>query len=139
MTTVLMAVDGTAGAQTARSLYRTMVREPERVILVQVRRPSGVARNVGAEDAWSDPSSVREGERMGSASVTTMVRDGDPSDEVLKVAREENVDLIIMGLARAKGLRRLMSRCAVREVERHALVPVLVGGATGRTKNTNST
>src|SRR5512144_2012493 len=41
MRKVLMAVDETAGSKSVLSVYKTMVREPESVILVHVQRLAG--------------------------------------------------------------------------------------------------
>ncbi len=47
-------------------------------------------------------------------------------EEILKVAAEENVELIIMGCNGKSRLHKLVSGCVTRDVERSAKVPVLV-------------
>jgi nucleotide-binding universal stress UspA family protein len=76
----------------------------------------------------------KEIENGGPVRVKAVVRDGIPSDEILKVAQEEKVDLIIMGRDNKTGLRRLFAGCAAKEVERSANVPVLVAKTAGREK-----
>ena len=44
---ILMAVDGTAGLTSVLSVYRTMAREPESVILIYVKRPEGKSMMAG--------------------------------------------------------------------------------------------
>jgi hypothetical protein len=44
---ILMAVDGTAGSTSVLSVYRTMAREPDSVILVYVQRPGGKSMTTG--------------------------------------------------------------------------------------------
>jgi nucleotide-binding universal stress UspA family protein len=60
-----------------------------------------------------------------------LVREGIPSDEILKVAQEENVHLIITGCNGKTGLNRLITGCVSKDVEKNARVPVLVAKQTG--------
>jgi nucleotide-binding universal stress UspA family protein len=62
------------------------------------------------------------------------VRQGNPAEEILKVAVEEKVDLVIMGRNGKTRLRRLLAGCVTKEVERGATVPVIVAKTTGREK-----
>ncbi len=68
----------------------------------------------------------KELENAGLFSVRTIIREGIPADEILKVAEEENVDLIIVGSNGKKGLNRLITGCVSNDVERNATVPVIV-------------
>ena len=54
---------------------------------------------------------------------------------VLQVAKEEGVDLIIMGCGGKRGLNRLVSGCATNEVEKLAKVPVVVAKNDGCEKH----
>jgi nucleotide-binding universal stress UspA family protein len=159
MKKVLMAVDETAGSKSVLSVYKTMVREPESVILVHVQRLEGKSMMIdmlseselktlkesmqGTEykeelDRKSDKITSffkKELENGGSVKVKALVREGIPSEEILKVAQEEKVDLIIMGCNGKTGLRRLVTGCATKEVERSATVPVLVAKTAGCEKS----
>ncbi len=156
---VLMAVDETAGSKSVLSVYKTMVREPESVILVHVQRLEGKSMMIdmlseselgtlkesmrGTEHkATLDRKSEKimgyyrkELDAVGPVAVKALVREGVPSDEILKVAREEKVDLIIMGCNGKSGLQRLIAGCATKEVERAATVPVLVAKTAGCEKS----
>jgi len=55
-----------------------------------------------------------------------------PAEEILKVATEEKVDLIILGYNSKTGLGRLISGSVTKDVERGARVPVLVAKNDGR-------
>lgn len=56
----------------------------------------------------------------------TIVVNGKPSEEVLRVARDYEIDLIVMGKSTRKLLgNKMMGSCA-RRVSRHANIPVLV-------------
>jgi nucleotide-binding universal stress UspA family protein len=156
---VLLAIDGTAGSISALSVYKTMAWEPESVILVHVRRSEGKfvlidtlcgperesLRN-STQDTEHQEALDRKAEKImgfcrqeietgGPVVVKALVREGVPSEEILKAAREEKVDLIIMGRSGKSGLQRLAAGCVTKEVERVATVPVLVAKTGGREKS----
>ena len=68
----------------------------------------------------------KELENGGLVSVKTVVRDGIPSEEIMKVAQEEVVDLIITGYSEKGFLQRVVTGCVSRDIEKSAPVPVLV-------------
>jgi nucleotide-binding universal stress UspA family protein len=55
-----------------------------------------------------------------------VVRDGVPSEEIMKVAQEEGADLILTGYNGKTLMQRLISGSVSKDVERNAPVPVLV-------------
>jgi len=61
----------------------------------------------------------------GLAAVKTVIKKGHPADEVLKAAKEEKADLIIIG-ARGKRTSHLFMGSVSREVADRAEVPVLI-------------
>ena len=128
---VLMAVDETVGSTSVLSVYKTMVRDPESVVLIHVQR---------LEDTSMQTEKImdfykQELESVGPVRVTVLVRDGVPSEEILKAAREEAVDLIIMGRSNKSAFQRLVAGCVTKEVERAATVPVLVAKTGGCEKS----
>jgi nucleotide-binding universal stress UspA family protein len=148
MRKVLMAVDETAGSKSVLSVYKTMVREPESVILVHVQRLEGKSMMIdmlseselktlkesiqGTEykeelDRKSEKIMIfYKKELENGGSVKSLVKEGIPSVEILKVAQEEKVDLIIMGYNGKTWLQRLVAGSATKEVERASTVPVIV-------------
>jgi nucleotide-binding universal stress UspA family protein len=68
----------------------------------------------------------KELENGGLVSVKTVVRDGIPSEEIMKVAQEEGVDLIITGYSGKTLLQRIVTGCVSKDVEKNSPVPVLV-------------
>lgn len=152
---VLIAVDDTEGSKSILSVFKTLVRTPDDVILVNVQRLEGRSLMI---DMLSDSEIAtlkeslrgtehkealdrkaesilsfykRELEKTGQSGVKTVMRDGLPAQEILKVAAEENVGLIIMGCNGKTGMQKLLSGCVTKEVERNALVPVLVAKTSG--------
>jgi nucleotide-binding universal stress UspA family protein len=57
--------------------------------------------------------------------VTTLVRHGDPGEQILAVASEREVSMIIMGTHGRKGVARWILGSVCERVVRHATVPVL--------------
>jgi nucleotide-binding universal stress UspA family protein len=67
--------------------------------------------------------------------IASVLREGNAEDEILTVADEQGVDLIVVGTHGRSGLSRALLGSVAESVLRHAKVPVLVvpAGATTRT------
>jgi len=150
MKKVLIAVDETEGSKSVLSVFHNMVRPPETVVLVHVQRLEGRSvmidmlgeaemstlreslKGTEHKEALDRQSQKilsyykREIDNGGLVSVKTVVRDGVPSEEIMKVAQEEGVDLIITGCGGKTVMQRMVSGCVSRDLERNAPVPVLV-------------
>ena len=151
MKKILIAVDETSGSKAVLSVFHNLVRPPEEVLLLHVERLEGKSLMI---DMLSEAelstlkeslkgSEYKEGldrkaeqilnyfkkelESSGLINVRTILREGIPADEIIKVAEEQNVDLIIVGDNGKKCLLRLITGCVSKEVEKNATVPVLVG------------
>jgi len=150
MNKVLIAVDGTKGSTAVLSTFYNLVRKPEHVILLHVEKLQGRSLMI---DMLGDAemSTLKESiagtehkealdekadkilnyyknvlEDSGKVSITAEIRAGHPCDEILKVAAEENVDLILLGNSGRRGFNRIISGSVAREVQKHTKVPVLV-------------
>lgn len=150
MEKVLIAVDETKGSKNVLGVFRNLVRPPKEVLLLHVQKLEGRSLMI---DMLSDSelSTIRESlqgteykekldrqsekilnyykkefENSGLVRVRTIKREGIPSDEILKVADEERVDLIVVGGNGKRGLNRLITGCVSKHVERNASVPVIV-------------
>lgn len=141
MKKVLMVVDERGGEKTVLSVHRAMVQEPETVVVVRVRRPADRTallrdlveqRRHGRDQAREEGSDrilgfyEKELEKAGTAKVKTVLREGDPSEEILSLAREERVDLIIIADDGFSLFRPFVRGCVFKAVERSTSVPVLV-------------
>jgi nucleotide-binding universal stress UspA family protein len=60
----------------------------------------------------------------GTRPVQVKVAVGKPAEEILRVAREEKVDLIVMGTHGRTGVRHLLLGSVAEDVSRHAPCPV---------------
>jgi nucleotide-binding universal stress UspA family protein len=155
MKKVLIPVDGTKGTRHIFSVFSRMIRPAEEVILLHVEQIGGktlMLDMLGDAELETLKESLQETpfkERLdaqahkilehykakveagGHQKVRTIIREGIPAKEILKVAEDEGVDLIIMGCNGKKGLERLVSGCSTKDVERGAQVPVLVAKSGG--------
>jgi len=150
MEKVLIAVDDTKGSKNVLGVFRNLVKPPKEVLLLHVQRLQGKSLMIDMLSE-SELSTIKESlkgteykekldrhaekilnyyrkefENSGLVSVRTIKREGIPSDEILKVAEEEQVDLIVVGGNGKKGLSRLITGCVSKHVERNASVPVIV-------------
>ena len=64
-------------------------------------------------------------EEKGVTGLKTVVKSGHPAEEILKTAKEENVDMIIIG-SRGKRAHTLLLGSVSREIANNAEVPVLI-------------
>ena len=164
MKKVLIAVDDTRGSQSVLSVFHNLVRPPEEVVLLHVERLEGKSLMIDMLSE-SELSTLKESlkgteykealdkkaeqilshykkelENGGLINVKSIIREGIPSDEILKVAEAEEVDLIIVGSNEKRGFDRLIAGCVSKDVERHSGVPVIIGkcGAAEKTLAVNA-
>jgi len=150
MKKVLIAVDDSKASESVVSVFSNLVRPPEEVILLHVERLEGRSMMIDMLGE-AELSTLKESlkgteykeeldrkaekildhykkkfENQGLIYIRTMVREGIPSEEIAKVAEEENVELVIVGYSGKKGLNRLITGCVSKEVERKSKAPVIV-------------
>ncbi len=153
MKKVLIAVDGTRGSKAVLTAFYNMVRPPEEVVLLHVERPGGKSlmyemlgeaemstlrealEGTGHKEAMDRKAEKvlafyrRELEEAG-VGVKTVMRFGQPAEEILKAARQEGAGLIIMGSSGSRGWGRLIAGSVADDVRRTAGIPVLVAKKT---------
>lgn len=158
MKKVLIAVDDTKGSKAVLSVFQNLLRPPEEVILVHVEKLEGRSLMIdmlGEAELSTLKESLRgtdykeeldrkaekvlnyykkELENGGLIRIKTVIREGVPADEILRVAEEEEVDLIITGSNGKKGMLRLITGCVSKDVEKSSKVPVLVGKSDAHEK-----
>jgi nucleotide-binding universal stress UspA family protein len=150
MKKILVAVDDTKASEYVLSVFDNLVRPPEEVILLHVERLEGRSLMIdmlGEAELSTLKESLKgteykeeldrkaekilnyykkELENGGLISIKTMIREGIPSEEIAKVAEEENVELVIVGCNGKRGLNRFITGCVSKDVERSSKVPVIV-------------
>jgi len=150
MKKVLIAVDDTKASAAVLTTFQNSVRQPEEIILLYVQRLEGKSLMIemlgeaelstlkdaldGTEhkEALDEKATKVLGyydkalRECGFFNVRTVVREGIPSEEILKAADAEGVELIVLGYDRRKGLDRIIAGSVSEEVRRKAKAPVLV-------------
>ncbi len=149
MKKVLIAVDDTGSSKAVLTTLYNLVRRPEEVLILHVEKLLGRSL-MGDMLGEAELSTLREElkntdykkeldrkaegilgyykkeiEDSGLTNVKTVLRDGIPSEEILKIADEEKVELIIVGYGRQEGFNRLITGSVAKDVEKNAKVPVL--------------
>lgn len=84
--------------------------------------PKRIRRDLCEEARWKLDALVPPGCRD---HVRTMVTVGNPTDEIVKVAREQHADLILLGTHRRKGWRRVFRRPLADRIRRKVPIPVI--------------
>ncbi len=150
MKKVLIAVDDTKASQNVLSVFHNFVQQPIEVVLLHVEKLQGRSLMIdmlgdaemstlrdmmngtdykAALDKRSDKILTFYSQQMGLTGDSTLKaikREGVPSEEILKVAEEEGVELIILGQSGRRGFDRFITGKVAKYVENHARVPVLV-------------
>jgi len=152
---VLIAVDSKKNSKEILSLFQNLIWAPENVILLHVEQLEGnsmMTAMLGDAEMSTLKESMKgtdhkakldrnannilnyyksELENSGMKNIRTVIREGHHSDEILKTAEEENVDLIVLNCSGKTRLQRLVTGCASREVEKNAKMPVLITKGDG--------
>ena len=161
MQKILIAADDTKGSEAILSVFRNQVRPPEEVVLVHVQRLLGrslMGEMLGEAEMSTLKESVegtefkealdakaekiithfkKELENGGLYTIKTIIRMGNPTEEILKVAEEEQVDLMILGCNGKSRFNKLISGCVTKEVEKRTAASVVVakkGSCAGNEK-----
>jgi len=155
MKKVLIAVDNTNDSEKILPLFQNLVWSPENIILLHVEQLEGNSlmtamlgdaeistlkealkgtEHKEALDERAEKVLAYYQKELGNGDLTnikTVIREGQPAEEILKVADEEGVDLIIVGCSGKSRLQRIATGCASRDVEKNAKVPVLITKGNG--------
>ncbi len=150
MKKVLIAVDETKSSRAVLTTFHNSVQEPEEVVLMHVERLEGHSLMIdmlGEAELSTLKESVsgtehkealdrkasdilgyyaRQLQDSGTFRIKTVVREGIPAEEILKVADEEGVELIILGRSERKGIDKIVAGNMGKEVAKGARVPVLM-------------
>jgi nucleotide-binding universal stress UspA family protein len=84
--------------------------------------PKLIHRDLCEEAQWKLSALLPAGSRDRFRGVVTV---GKAADEIVRVAREQNADLIVMGTRGRRGLRSLLRRSLAAKVNRKASIPVI--------------
>jgi len=151
MTKVLIAVDDTKGTKKAFAACSNVCScmHPEKIVLCYVEKFEGkslvdemlgdaelstleeVLKGTEYQEALDEKAEKilnyykKVLEDKGITGVKTVVRKGHPAEEIIKTAKKEDVDMIIIG-SRGKRTAHLFMGSVSREVANNSEVPVLI-------------
>ncbi|MEW6108134.1 MAG: universal stress protein [Nitrospirota bacterium] len=155
MKTILVAVDSTKGADGILSLFQNLVWSPQNIILLHVEQLEGntlMTAMLGDAEMTTLKEALKETEHKkaldiraekilsfykkrldngGLSNIKTIIREGNPSEEILKAAEDEGADLIIVGCSGKSRTQKLFTGCVSRDIEKRANVPVLISKGNG--------
>jgi nucleotide-binding universal stress UspA family protein len=142
MNKVLIAVDDTKASKAVLATFYNSVQLPEEVVLLHVQRIEGRSLMIDMlseaemstlKESLKDTQHKEELDRKaqkilnyykkeiqdsGFLNVRTVTTDGHPAEEILKVAQQEGVELIILGYSGRTGLNRLISGSVAKKLKR---------------------
>lgn len=152
MKKVLLAVDNTKGSEQAAQALAGWAKafQPDSILLLYVERLFGwslVGEALESEQDLEEVSEALEGseyqekldaaatriishfrdvlEQAGYKNIQSVIKKGHPAEEIVATAKEEGVDLIIMG-SRGRRLHSLLLGSVSREVTNTADISVLI-------------
>jgi nucleotide-binding universal stress UspA family protein len=139
---VLVPYDGSEQAEDALR-YAVRKHGDADIVALHVIDPVGKGGEKGTRAAWWNMwyedreklaeqrlEEVHEIAEDEGRDVTTDLSTGKPSEEIIEYAREENVDLIVMGRQGETGLSRVLLGSSAENVARHSDIPVTLVGET---------
>jgi len=152
---ILIAVDSKKNTDPILSLLKGLFWSPEDIILLHVEQLEGNAMMTSMLGE-SEMSTLKESlagtehkekldlrasnilghyreafEKGGLRNISTVVKEGHPSEEILRAADEAQVDMIVMNCSGKTRLQRFVTGCVSKDVERYAKVPVLITKGNG--------
>jgi nucleotide-binding universal stress UspA family protein len=138
---ILIATDGSApsrkaachGIELAKSLHAEVLAlfvvdkisgcSLEECITIQT--PVRTAKDILVNRGEKATRYVEEVGKKDGVDVTHLIVEGNPADQIIKIAREQSADMIVMGTLGASGLTKFLIGSVAEKVIRHAPIPVL--------------
>jgi len=65
-------------------------------------------------------------EILGDQNIETLVKQGDFGNTILETAKEEGVNIIVMGTHNRRGLEKILVGSVAQKVLRHSLIPLFI-------------
>jgi nucleotide-binding universal stress UspA family protein len=144
---ILVPIDTSEVAERAIPWAKAVAGDTAEVVLVEVVPVASAVRSIGgqvvatAETIQAGYQQMAETQLAAAiekwfpegAKVSTVVAAGDPGDQILAVAEEQDIDLIVMSSHGRGAIGRFVSGSVADRVVRHAPVPVMIIGPEGDT------
>lgn len=65
-------------------------------------------------------------QHLGDETIQTVVRNGDYGETILQIAKELNVDVIVMGTHSRRGFEKILAGSVAEKVLRHSPIPLFI-------------
>lgn len=127
---ILIPIDGSEYSKKAAQVALKIARDhTAELILMHVIAPSGQERKKwmeqGAEKLLGTYRDAMVKQGLNAGAITTLIKDGDPSTQIVETAELNSVDRIVMGTYGKSGLKKIAGSVTER-VLRKSKVLVLV-------------
>ncbi len=126
---ILLASSGPGNTETMfKALLEIPMIQRSQVTVLKVIPPKNAAGKMGEQRSSSEQELADTITRLGieTSKVTSMLREGEPKDEVCKVADEINANLIIMGSRGLGGLKAILKNSVSQYVFQLSSRPMLL-------------
>lgn len=92
---------------------------------ITIQTPVKTAKDILVNRGEKATEYVEEMGEQAGVSVTHLIVEGNPADQIIKVAVDQSVDLIVMGTLGSSGLAKFLIGSVAEKVIRHSPIPVL--------------
>lgn len=92
---------------------------------ITVQTPRKTVKEVLVKRGEEATAYVEEQAHKAGLKVRSVIVEGNAADQILKTAREESADLIVMGTLGSSGISRFLIGSTAEKVVRHSPIPVL--------------
>lgn len=143
--TILVPLDGSETGERAIPWARAVAGSQAKIILLEVTPVATTIRAFGGQ-VIGTAETIQEGYRQmaqqqldhatsrwftADDDIDTVIASGDPGEQILAVAAEHDVDLIVMSSHGRGAIGRFVSGSVADRIVRHAPIPVMVIGPEG--------
>ena len=132
MGSILVGYDGSESSKKALEKAVTLLKENDELIVVSVvpspddKEFTIIDSDLSVANAQSQVNSAIAGLKESGINIIGIVRKGDIADEILKIGKEMNCDLIVIGHKGVSKIGKFMLGSVAEKVVRYASRPVLV-------------
>ena len=92
---------------------------------ITIQTPVKTAKDILVNRGEKATRYVEDMAKKGGVSVTHLIVEGNPADQIIKVAIAQSADLIVMGTLGASGITKFLIGSVAEKVIRHSPIPVL--------------
>ncbi|MBN1133714.1 MAG: universal stress protein [Methanosarcinaceae archaeon] len=131
MTKILLPTDGSEYSSNAAKVAGTIAcKHNSEILVLHVVTDTGVGRktwqNEGAESIISSILTILKGLGCEEERIESIVEDGNASDKIVEVAKQHNVDRIIMGTRGKSGFKKIVGSVTEKVLQKSDVLVLVV-------------